>query len=206
MKPQADPNHYFKPSYDTKGRFISYWHQINEVIKLKPNSILEVGIGNGFVANYLKQRGYNIVTLDINPKLNPMVVGSILNLPFCNEAFEVVTCFQVLEHLPYKLFSKAVSEIHRVSRNHAILSLPDITRAYRFLIQIPKIGEFKKLISLTRFNPQKLKIGREHCWEIGMTEFPLRRILKDIKEIGFKVIETYRVFENPYHRFFILKK
>ena len=97
---------YFLPQYDYKGRFISYWHQINEVIKLKPKSILEVGIGNGLVANYLKQRNYNVVTLDIDPNLNPMVVGSVLNLPFHDQTFDVVTCFQVLEHLPYNFFLK----------------------------------------------------------------------------------------------------
>jgi len=117
MKPQVDPDHYFKPSYDSKGRFISYWHQINELIKLKPTSILEIGIGNGLVANYLKQRGYNLTTMDIDPRLNPDKVGSVTNIPFPDESFEVVACFEVLEHLPYEQFSKALSEIHRVSKN-----------------------------------------------------------------------------------------
>ena len=53
MKPQVEPNHYFNESYNSKERFISYWHQINEIIKLKPKKVLEIGIGNGFVSKYL---------------------------------------------------------------------------------------------------------------------------------------------------------
>lgn len=38
--------------------------------------------------------------------------------------------------------------------------------------------------------------------------YSLNRITRDrdIQSIEFKIIKTYRIFENPYHRFFILKK
>jgi hypothetical protein len=42
--------------------------------------------------------------------------------------------------------------------------------------------------------------------EIGKAGCPLRQIMGDIQRRGFKVERTYRIFENPYHRFFILKK
>jgi len=32
------------------------------------------------------------------------------------------------------------------------------------------------------------------------------RIIRDIQRVRFKIIKTYRIFENPYHRFFMLKK
>jgi len=60
--PQVKPNHYFVNSYDSKGRFISYWYQINEIIKLNPKKVLEIGIGNGFVSKYLKERKVNILS------------------------------------------------------------------------------------------------------------------------------------------------
>ena len=55
MKLQVEPNHYFNKSYDSKERFISYWTQINEIIKLNPKEVPEIEIGNGFVSNYLKK-------------------------------------------------------------------------------------------------------------------------------------------------------
>jgi hypothetical protein len=46
----------------------------------------------------------------------------------------------------------------------------------------------------------------EHYWEIGKAGYPLSKITKYIEKAVFKIIKTYRIFENPYHRFFILKK
>lgn len=206
MKPQVKPNHYFVNSYDSKNRFISYWHQINEIIKLNPKKVLEIGIGNGFVSKYLKERKVNILTLDVDKRLNPDIVGSVLNIPFSDESFDVVACYEVLEHLPFENFSKALSEIFRLSKSYAILSLPDASRVYRVYLQIPKIGVFKRLISLPRFKNLIHKFDGEHYWEIGKVGYPLKRIIKEMQMVGFEIEKTYRIFEHPYHRFFILKK
>jgi len=206
MKPQVKTNHYLVNFYDSKGRFISYWYQINEIIKLNPKKVLEIGIGNGFVSKYLKERGVNILTLDIDKRLNPDVVGSVLDVPFPDNSFEVVACYEVLEHLQYKNFYKALSEIFRVSKSYAILSLPDASRVYRMYLHIPKIGIFKRLILLPKLKNPIHKFNGEHYWEIEKADYPLSKITKDIERIGFNIIKTYRVFENPYHRFFILKK
>ncbi len=206
MKPQVESNHYFNKSYDTKERFISYWHQINEIIKLNPKTVLEIGVGNGFVSKYLKERKVNVLTLDIDKRLSPDVVGSVLNMPFSDELFDVMACYQVLEHLPFENFSEALSEIFRVSKSYAILSLPDASRVYRVYLQIPKIGIFKRLIPLPRLKNPIHKFDGEHYWEIGKAGYPLSKIIKEIQTAGFRVEKTYRVFENPYHRFFILKR
>ena len=206
MKTQVKPNHYFKPSYDSKERFVSYWHQINELIKFRQLSIVELGIGNGFVSDYLKKRGYNITTLDIDPRLNPDVAASVTNIPFADDSFDVVACYEVLEHLPYENFKKAIREIFRISNSYAVLSLPDASRVYRLYAQIPKIGEFKKLIPMPTFRKSSYHFNGQHYWEIGKAECTLNRIVNDLTNVGFKISKTYRPFENPYHRFFILEK
>lgn len=214
MKPQVEPNHYFNQSYDTKKRFISYWHQINEIIKLKPKRALEVGVGNGFVSKYLKEKKVNIITLDIDERLNPDIVGSVLKLPFPDNFFEVIACYEVLEHIPYKNFNKAISEIFRVSKSYAILSIPDVNLAYPMHMLIPKmslfrglkVNAFKKLIPLPRIKKPVHSFDGKHYWEIGKAGYSLKRILDDIQRTGFKVEKTYRVFEHPQHRFFILEK
>ena len=97
---------YYEIAYDSKGRFYSYWHQIYEIIKLRPNKLLEIGKGNGFVSGYLKEKRIDLKTLDINVKLNPDIVGNVLDIPLVDDAVDVVSCCEVLEHLPYKLFQK----------------------------------------------------------------------------------------------------
>ncbi len=192
--------------YDSKGRFMSYWHQIHEAFELIPKNLLEIGVGNKFVSNYLKERGINTVTLDIERRVNPDIIGSVLDIPFSNERFDLVMCCQVLEHLPYKNFRKALSEIFRVSSSHVILSLPDINRACRFYFMIFRIGKFKKLIPLPKKKAPPCRLDSQHFWEIGREGYSLKKIVNDIKGVGFKIKKTYRIYEYPYHRFFILEK
>ncbi|MGD2269337.1 MAG: methyltransferase domain-containing protein [Desulfobacterales bacterium] len=200
-------HHYYDLSYDNKERFCSYWHQINEIMSIKAENVLEIGIGNGMVSKYLKERGRKITTLDIHRELKPEVVGSILRIPFTDASFDVVACYEVLEHISYKDFLKALAEIHRVSSLHAILSLPDRTgRAYKFHIQIPKIGDIKKLITIPRLKPLKPEFDGVHYWEIGTHEYSLKKIMTALKKAGFVIKRNYRVFEYPYHRFFLLMK
>lgn len=206
VKPQTESNHYFNASYDSKERFISYWHQINEIIKLEPEKVLEIGIGNGLVSKYLRERNLNVITLDINKKLNPDKIGSVFDIPFANNSFGVVACYELLEHLPYTSFYKAVSEIFRVSKSYSVLSLPDKNRFCRLYIQIHKTVIFKKLLPLPPLNAPIHKFDGEHYWEIGKAGYPLSKITKDIQRAGFKIEKTYRIFEYPYHRFFILRK
>jgi len=206
MNLQVKPDHYYNIDYDTKERFCSYWHQIQEILLLKPSEVLEIGVGNGFVSKYLKERGINIVTLDIDKRLKPNTAGSILNIPFQDKSFQVVACYELLEHLPYKYVAKALSEIARVSKQHVILSMPDVNRVYRIYIHIPKIGEIRKLVPLPRIKKPTHKFDGEHYWEIGKAGYPLKRIIDDIQKTGLQLEKTYRVYEIPYHRFFILRK
>ena len=206
MKLQVEPERYYNIRYDKKSRFCSYWHQIQEILLLRPKEVLEIGIGNGFVSEYLKKRGIKLITLDIDRRLNPDIVGSVLELPFADESFSVLACYELLEHIPYEDFNKALSEILRVCKSYAILSLPDVNRVCRFYLEIPKIMHIKKLIPFLRLRKHIYNFDGQHYWEIGKSGYPLRKIVNDIKLAGFKIEKTYRVFERPYHRFFLLKK
>ena len=203
---KVDPEHYFNEEYDVKGRFVTYWHQINEVKTLNPKDILEIGVGNKFLSKYLKDRGFKITTLDIEAKLYPDVVGNVLTIPFSNGSFDVVTCFELLEHLPYSDFQKGLKELRRVSKLHVIMSLPDVTAVYRFHIELPRIKPIRKMIRHPFPRTSIHTFNGHHYWEIGKKNYPLRKIEQDIKHTGFTIRDTYRVFEFCYHRFFLLSK
>ncbi len=205
MKPQVDPSQYYTSEYNSKGRFCSYWHQIQEIILVNPKNMLEIGVGNNFISSYFKERKLYVTTLDIDKRLNPDIVGSVLEMPFSKKSFDAVACYEVLEHLPFEDFIKALSEISRVSQRYVFISLPEVNRVCHFNIQIPKIGEIKKLIPLPTFKKEINKFDGEHYWEIGKAGFPLSKIVSNIEKVGFKIEKTYRVFEMPYHRIFVLK-
>jgi len=205
-QPQVDVAHYWRPEYDDRARFLSYWHQIHYIWSLTPQSVLEVGVGNSFVSSYLRRRGIDIFTLDIDTDLHPDCIGSVLQLPFQDEAFEVVACCEVLENLPFECFRFAISELGRVSSHYGLISVPDHTRAYRFNVQIPLLGEVKRLIYVPKLCPRKHVFNGQHYWEIGKAGYPLRRMTEIVEDTGFDIVESCRVFESPRYHFFVLRK
>jgi ubiquinone/menaquinone biosynthesis C-methylase UbiE len=191
--------------YDNFARWVSYWHQIREVLEKKPKSVLEIGCGNKTVADFLKKRGIKITTLDINPCLKPDVVGDVRNLPFQDDEFDLILCAQVLEHLPFADFPQALREIKRVVKKYVVLSLPEasITNLYFGFKIFPFIPKIEKVIKINF--PLSHKIG-EHKWEIGKRGYALKRIVSIFKSQGFSIVKTFCPIQNPYHRFFVLKK
>lgn len=203
---QTKNSAYFKSTYDTKERFCSYWHQIDEVLQLRPSNVLEIGLGNSFVTRYLQAKGTNVTTLDIAYDLQPDVSGSVLTIPFINASFDAVTCYQVLEHLPYENFPESLQELARVSQSHVIISLPDATTVYRVNIELPRITPIRKLIPHPFPRATAQVYNGAHYWEIGKRQYPLEKIVRDIEKSNLTITKTYRVFEFYYHRFFILTK
>lgn len=198
---------YATMKYDSKRRFASYWHQIAEVLAHDPDHVLEVGAGTSFVAHYLKRVGVKITTVDIDPERRPDHVASVTKLPFPDNSFSVILACEILEHIPYPQFLTALKELHRVSGNTIIISLPDATHAAAIQFPIPGVSKVKWLLTFPHLFPKEHFVtAHGHQWEIGKKDYPLSRITVDIQKHGFSVEKTYRVFENPYHRFFILRK
>ena len=189
--------------YNGKSRWMSYWHQINEVLSLKPKNVLEIGIGNKTVANYLKsQGGVEVITFDKDEKLKPDVVGDVLEIPFGNNSFDVILCAEVLEHLFFNDFENALYELKRVSKKYVVLSLPHFGHSITLSIKIPLIKEKRLAIRIP--HPIAHKLG-EHYWEVGKRGYSLSKIKKILKKY-FKIKKDYIPFENQYHHFFILEK
>jgi len=190
--------------YDNEYIFLSYLNQIKEVLKTKPKKVLEIGVGNGTVRDYLKKNKVKVTTLDINKGLKPDKLGDVRSLSkyFKENSFDTVLCAEVLEHIPFKDFEKTIEEIQKVTKDYLILSLPHFAMYFLLSIKIPKIP--KKILRLRIPFPIKTRKG-EHYWEIGWKDLPLRRI-KNILLKYFKIKQIFAVKENPYHRFFILRK
>ena len=195
---------YFSSNYEDKNRWMSYWYQIKEVSDFYPESVLIIGKGSGLVSEYLKLSGKKTITLDIDESLNPDVTASVLKMPFKDNEFDAVLCAQVLEHLPYGDFSRALLEIKRVAKKGAVISLPHFGPAIRFLFKFPFLPEIKFMIKLP-YTKKHIYKG-EHYWEIGKRGYTAKKIKEDIENSGFTIVKDYIVFENPLHHFFILKK
>lgn len=206
LGPQVASSLYEFSRYVTRGRWLSFWHQVNEIMEYNPNTVLEIGKGPGILEAILKHYGVKYFSMDICLDLEPDCVASVTKLPFKDEAFDMVGCFQVLEHIPYTYFAQAVSEIARVSKNTFVISLPDARLSWQYSFHIPKLGQVRFSIPRPQLRPKKHLFDGQHYWEINKADYSLARIINDIENIGVTVEKTYRVMDNEYHRFFCCKK
>ncbi len=200
---QVERSHYEFQKYVGKPRWISMWHQLDELMRLRPEKVLEIGPGPGLFKATAAQFGITVETLDLDANLNPDHVGSVTDMPFEQDSFDVVCAFQVLEHLPYEMSLKGYREMRRVSRGNLLISLPDTKLVWRYAGYIPKIGGFDWLMPRPFAKPKQHEFDGEHHWELNKRDYPLDRIMGDFSDDEI-VIRTYRVQENPYHRFFVI--
>jgi len=190
--------------YLTAERFASYAYQLKEVLASNPRTVLEIGIGNGIVSTLLRKAGVEVTTLDIDASLGPDIIGSVTEIPVEPDKFDVVACFEVLEHLPFEMCTVALKEIRRVARKRAIISVPDVGRYIQIRIHLPRLGNRNVLWQLPYIFPKDLKTHSSHLWEIGRKGFPFGRLARCIEAAGLRILKTYRITENPYHRIFRL--
>lgn len=208
MKKQVDKSHYRFSDYMTKQRWFSLWHQIDEVLKLGPKTVLEIGPGPGIFKGTISALGIKVETLDIDPELNPDHLGSILEMPFKDKAFDVVCAFQVLEHLPFEKSLLGFKEMVRVAREGVLISLPDARTLWPFSLHVPKVGVVRFSLPKPFLRRSNNRFNGEHYWEINRVGFNLPLVLETFKKVDpdFDFVRTFRVHENSYHRFFVFHR
>jgi len=194
--------HYQFERYMTKARWISFWHQLDEINKLHPDRVLEIGPGPGLFKSIAGSLGIVVETLDLSPDLQPDFVASATTLPFADSSYDVVCAFQMLEHIPYEESLRAFAEMARVARKQVVISLPDAQILWRYRFHLPVFGAVNFSLPSPRLQLPVLQQNDEHYWEVNVRGYPLSRISEDFSKL-MPLTKTYRVPENPYHRFFV---
>jgi 2-polyprenyl-3-methyl-5-hydroxy-6-metoxy-1,4-benzoquinol methylase len=199
---------YFGDSYFSKIQLNSLSNQLLLIYSLKPKKILEIGKGNGFVSNFLKSAGYDVITFDINPNLQPDIVGDITNInAYFNEGeFDLIVCCEVLEHLPFEEFEKILMMFSKISRGQAIISLPRCQKIFvsiNLQIKIRRIIDKRFNIFLALLGGKKVSVN--HHWEIYSTKKTSLNSIKGIINKYFKIEMCFRDKDVPQHQYLVLK-
>lgn len=200
---QVDKTNYNFQFYCGKDRWVSYYHQIDEILKLKPKNLLEIGSGDGILKNYIKNNTkIDYKNLDIAEDLDPDLIGSIENIPFPDNTFDVVCAFEVLEHLPFGKLNQCLSELNRVSKKDVLISIPHFGPPVKLNLKIPFLKEVKIVFKIPFY--KKHYFNGQHYWEVGKRGYSDKKIKKIIKRY-FDIKNDFIPFENQYHHFYILK-
>ena len=130
-------------------------HRIERLSTMIPkdvDTILDVGCGGGIFLNYLQKshRFGRLCGVDRSSTALQYVKtekreASIESLPFNDGEFDMVSCLEVLEHLPVPVYEKALEELSRVSKKYILISAPNDEKLQESLIQCP--------LCYTKFNP-----------------------------------------------------
>ncbi len=119
--------HWFGPEEHEKVDLLA------SVLPADAASLLDVGCGNGLFLRRLArpgERGWDrLCGVDRSGAALKHVdcekhVASADDLPFDDREFDVVTSFDVVEHLPIDVYARTLSEIARVARRYILINVP----------------------------------------------------------------------------------
>jgi 2-polyprenyl-6-hydroxyphenyl methylase/3-demethylubiquinone-9 3-methyltransferase len=111
-----------------------------------PQSLLDVGCGGGLLAEEFHVMGYQVYGIDLSEKSISVAnahanaqgyklhyqVGSATQLPFDDSTFDIVSCCDVLEHIPN--WETAIVEASRVLRSGGLFCFDTINRTLKSYI------------------------------------------------------------------------
>lgn len=93
----------------------------------KFDSLFDAGCAYGHLIRYFKNKISKVSGCDCSRwALNfckEAYLASIDSLPEEDNSFDLVTCFEVMEHIPEEYVDKVLSELYRVSREYVIMTL-----------------------------------------------------------------------------------
>lgn len=217
---------YFSQKEGLSQRFTSRLREIEKY--KKPGKLLDIGCGFGLFLNIAKQRGWEGVGIEICPELaefarreyNLTILDkSFEEANFPNNSFDVVTLWDVLEHMRHPI--ESLVRVHHVLKNDGLLAIqcPNIDS---FLARLggPKWGWLTPPDHLYHFTPKSLeetikragfKLASLATWEpleafmegvitygLPQTSFPILRNIERLSKLfllaGGKLVSS--LFES----------
>ena len=184
---------------------MSIWYQLDELLAIPDiKSLLDIGPGSDLFRNTLLALKSDIryKTLDIADDVGADYIGGITNIPRKDNSHDVVSAFQVLEHISFDDVPQALRELQRVAAHKVLISVPHYGPQCTFSLKVPFIPQLRFAVKIPY--PKKLTFNGQHYWEIGRKGYPARRFNNLLRQY-FVIEKEYVPFENQYHRFYVLQ-
>jgi len=174
-----------------------YWNQ-QKLMQNKVSSgdnVLEIGVGSGFTANYLKSKSINVKTLDIDRGKKSDIVANLVEYQF-QINYDHVLAFEVFEHIPFVEFKGVVEKISNVCKKYIFLSVPRNEKVWlQFDFQLPIIGKKE-----FRFVTLKGKVAEPaHFWEIGDGSVSINDFEQELFKCGLTIVTKMKRFSRIFY-------
>ena len=128
--------------YDTNKRLDVIFNELL-VENISGKKLLDAGCGTGWFSKLACQRGARVTSMDLGEKLlskvalkcqSQRVIGSILDMPFDDNSFDIIISSEVIEHVPEP--AKALKELFKVLKPGGKLILTTPNKFWYFAIWI----------------------------------------------------------------------
>lgn len=172
-------------------------HRLAEISKdLEPEKVIDVGCGSSPNINYLhgqKKYGVDIRKGAINflSKRTDAILkyGSILNIPFSDNYFDLTCCIEVIEHMKGNEATKAISELVRITKTsgYVIIATPNYnSKLWKLIEKTQQVLQPGNWVDdhYTKLNRKLLK---ELCAQYNLKEIMYEEVAK-----GCDMIVTYQ--------------
>ena len=171
--------------YDTNKRIhVIFNALLTENIEGK--KLLDAGCGTGWFSAKAVERGADVTSMDLGEQLldqvkkkcrSTTICGSILEMPFPNNTFDIVISSEVIEHVPDPI--KAIHEMHRVLKPGGSLVLTTPNKLWFFAIWIANTFKLRPYEGLENWLSQ-------------------RRLKSTLKSCGFDIIQFNGIHLFPF--------
>jgi len=168
----------------------------NRAEKLMPpgGSVLDVGCGRGVFLEILARRGYKVTGTEISEtagkdaaKRVEVKVGELENIGFTRESFDLVTFWQVLEHLPDP--KGAVAEASRL-----------VKPGGKMLIQVPNPESIQARLGRDKWfhldPPRHMHLMPLKCVDMVAAETGFTRVKHTTLNLEFSPFGILQTFQN----------
>lgn len=174
-----------------------YWRQqkLMEGLVRPEDRVLEIGVGTGFTASYLRSKGVHVTTLDIDADKQPDIVANVAQYDF-PEAYDAILAFEVFEHLPYDDFPRLLARLSTAAKSHLFLSLPRNRRLVTSVnVKLPKVK--------ARTFQWKVRRGEivepYHVWELDHGDVTVESLERELSRHGFEVARRDEAFDRRFY-------
>ena len=106
---------------------------IEWTLRINTGRLLDVGCSFGFFVSFMRKSGWDALGVDVSEyalslaseEVKPFLSqASITKIPFADDDFDLVTCWDIMEHLYIEEIVSSVKELTRVCRGAIVLKLP----------------------------------------------------------------------------------
>jgi len=183
--------------FESEPHWRLYWRQQKLMRDLvsRDDRVLEIGVGTGFAANYLRSKGVFVSTLDIDAGKQPDIVANVALYDFPT-AYAAILAFEVFEHMPYDDFCSVLPRLATAAQRYVFLGVPRNRKALVGLrVKLPKL----KAKSL-EWKVNKGRIDEPyHVWEVDHGGITVDSLEQEFARHRFQIHRRDEAFDRLFY-------